>query len=116
MRRILACSVFLSAGCASVPTETPKTPATPPVAQPRETGSLIGLTGNELVIRFGRPALQIREGNSVKIQFRGPRCVLDTFLYPGSGNQYRVTHVETRALSGVDTAQADCIAALAYPG
>ena len=113
----VAAILFLSA-CARVPTETATPTPSPvaPVQQPRESGVLIGLTGNDLVSRFGRPILQIREGNSFKIQFRGPLCVLDAFLYPSTGAQYRVTHVEARSLAGFDTNQSDCIRALEYPG
>ena len=108
--------VFVAA-CARVP--EPEVPAAPVVAQPqqpRETGVLIGLTANDLVSRFGKPALQIREGNSFKIQYRGSRCVLDAFLYPSGGAQHRVTHVEARTTAGVDTHQSDCIRSLEYPG
>ena len=110
-------AILLLSACARVPTET-ATPTLPsaPVQQPRESGVLIGLTGNELVSRFGNPALQIREGNSFKIQFRGRLCVLDAFLYPSTGAQYRVTHVEARSLAGTDTNQSDCIRTLEYPG
>ena len=106
--------LLLVAACARVPPETatPTPPPAPPVQQPRESGVLIGLTGPELAVRFGRPALQIKEGNSFKLQFRGPQCVLDAFLYPSNGGQYRVTHVETRSLAGTDTNQLACISAL----
>ena len=116
MRRLLAVPFLAIAACARVPVE-PEVPSTPVVAQPqpRESGVLIGLTANELVSRFGRPALQIREGNSFKLQYRGSRCVLDAFLYP-SGGQHRVTHVEARTTAGVDTHQTDCIRSLEYPG
>ena len=118
MRRFFLVSVLALSACARVPTETatPTPPPAPPVQQPRETGVLIGLTGNELVTRFGRPALQIKEGNSFKLQFRGQLCVLDAFLYPSTGSQYRVTHVEARSRAGTDTNQADCIRTLEYPG
>jgi hypothetical protein len=113
----LAAILFLSA-CARVPTETatPTPPSVPPAQPPRESGVLVGMTGNELVTRFGSPVLQIREGNSFKIQFRGRLCVLDAFLYPSTGAQYRVTHVEARSLSGLETNQSDCIRTLEYPG
>ena len=113
----LAAILFLSA-CARVATETatPAPPPAPSVQQPREGGVLIGLTGNDLVSRFGRPVLQIREGNSFKIQFRGRLCVLDAFLYPSTGAQFRVTHVDARSLAGSDTNQSDCIRTLEYPG
>jgi hypothetical protein len=74
----------------------------------------MGLTASELVQRFGTPALQIREGVGLKLQFRAPACVLDTYLYPptaGHGVE-RVSHVDARLRSGVDTDQRGCIAAL----
>ena len=118
MRRLLIISLLAISACARVPTETatPTPPPAAPVQQPRESGVLIGLTGNELVTRFGSPALQVREGNSFKLQFRGRLCVLDAFLYPSTGAQYRVTHVEARSRAGIDTNQADCIRTLEYPG
>lgn len=119
MRRALILSVLALSACARTPTET-ATPATvPPVApvqQARESGVLIGKTANDLVARFGRPVLQIKEGNSFKLQFRGASCVLDAFLYPSTGAQYRVTHVEARTRAGIDSNQGDCIRTLEYPG
>ena len=118
MRILLAAVPLLAiAACARVPAE-PEVPAAPVVAQPqpRESGVLIGLTANQLASRFGRPALQIREGNSFKLQYRGSRCVLDVFLYPSGGAQHRVTHVEARTPTGVDIYQTDCIRSLEYPG
>ena len=117
MRIHFALALFALSACARVPTETATpTPPPAPAVQLRESGVLIGLTGNELVTRFGRPTLQIKEGNSFKLQFRGQLCVLDAFLYPSTGAQYRVTHVEARSRAGSDTNQADCIRALEYPG
>jgi hypothetical protein len=79
----------------------------------QETSSLVGLTTQELVGRFGRPALQIREGNSLKLQFRGTRCVMDAYLYPSGGaGTLKVTHIDTRLPSGGDVDQAACVFAL----
>lgn len=118
MRIHLAFALLVLSACARVPTETATStpPPTSPAPQPRESGVLIGLTGNELVSRFGRPVLQIKEGNSFRLQFRGQLCVLDAFLYPSAGAQYRVTHVEARSRAGTDTNQRDCIRMLEYPG
>lgn len=85
-----------------------------PAVQP-SAGQLIGLTASELVGHFGSPALQIREGASLKLQFRGRLCVLDAYLYPSTGGALRVTHVDARTQSGVDTDQAACISALENP-
>jgi len=113
MRRFLALSLSLViAGCAARP-QQPAVVTPPPAPQPVETGSLTGLTAQELVGRFGSPALQVREGSSLKLQFRGPRCVMDAYLYPSGGSgTLKVTHVDTRLPSGGDMDQAACIFAL----
>ena len=113
MRRSIALSLtFLLAACATAPQQT-AAPQPSSVAQPQETGSLVGLTAQDLVGRFGAPALQVREGSSLKLQFRGVGCVLDAYLYPSGGNgALKVTHVDTRLPSGADMDQAACLAAL----
>ncbi|MES2136301.1 MAG: hypothetical protein V4502_04475 [Pseudomonadota bacterium] len=113
MRRSIPLSLTLVlSACATRPQPTPS--PTPPVVQPPagEQGTLIGLTPQQLVARLGNPALQIREGTSVKLQFRNDRCVLDTYLYPAAGGLLRVSHVDARLRSGGDTNQAACIASL----
>ena len=104
--------MLFAAACAPRPQQAPPPqPAEQP--QPQEQNSLAGLTAQELVGRFGAPALQIREGNSLKLQFRGPRCVMDAYLYPtGNSGTLKVTHVDTRLPSGGDMDQAACIFAL----
>ena len=87
-------------------------PTTAPTAPPSQLGGLYGMNVQELASRFGRPVLQIHEGNSVKLQFRGSRCILDAYLYPSRDGQLRVTYVDTRMPSGADTNQAACISAL----
>ena len=115
MRRLVLASTLLLAACATRPQQQPAQqipqPEQPTSPQARQ---ILGLTPNELVGHFGKPALQIREGNSLKLQFRGRSCVLDAYLYPQSG-AYRVTHVDTRSPSGVDMDQAACIFALENP-
>ena len=113
MRRLFALSlVALLAGCATRPQQAPE-PAPVVQPEPQEQNSLSGLTAQELVGRFGAPALQIREGSSLKLQFRGPRCVMDAYLYPSVGSgTLKVTHVDTRLPSGGDMDQAACIFAL----
>jgi hypothetical protein len=111
MRRLLALSLTLVvAACATRPQPQPETPT---VQSPttREPGAIVGLTPQELVGHFGNPALQIREGTSLKLQFRGRTCVLDAYLYPQNG-VLRVTHVDARTLAGYDSDQAACIASL----
>lgn len=115
MRRLAALSLsLLLAACATAPK-----PAQPPVQQwpPSEhtSGAIIGLTADELVRRFGTPALQIREGTSLKLQFRSSLCVLDAYLYPTGTAPHRVTYVDTRTRSLANIDQAICIRSLAAP-
>jgi hypothetical protein len=116
MRRILAISfALLASGCATRPEQAP---APQPTVQPQELqqNSLLGLTAQEMVGRFGMPALQVREGNSLKLQFRGRRCVMDAYLYPSGGSgALKVTHVDTRLPTGGDIDQAACIFSLRNP-
>ena len=115
MRRFLVLSVVLfAAACAPRPQAVSVPVVTPPPPQVRQS-SLYGLTAQELVGHFGKPALQIREGSSAKLQFRGPRCVLDAYLYPARDGQLRVTYIDTRGPSGADMDQAACILALETP-
>jgi hypothetical protein len=117
MRRHLSVAVaVLLASCATAPRQD--TPEIPEIVEtPRTARSgLAGLTAGELVGHFGNPALQIREGTSLKLQFRGRTCVLDAYLYPSQGdNTPRVTHIDTRTTNGVDVDQAACISALENP-
>ena len=116
MRRFLASSLVLAlSACAARPEQPAATPSVPPPVQPQvdERSGLSGLTAQDLVGRFGTPALQIREGTSLKLQFRGARCVMDAYLYPSGGSGVlRVTHIDTRSPSGASTDQAACIFAL----
>ena len=119
MRRVLVLSVtLLLAACATQPTpvQTEQQQAPPP-APVNARGHLIGLTAEELVQRFGNPALQIREGNSWKLQFRSGLCVLDAYLYPNGSGQgpYRVTYVETRTPSLGTIDQMSCISSFPTP-
>ncbi len=115
MRRSVPLLTLFLAACATRPEPVAEQPA--PVTRPtpaRPNANLVGLTAQELVGHFGHPALQIREGTSVKLQFHNEVCVLDAYLYPsgtGSG-ALRVTHVDTRAPSGADYSQAACVFSL----
>ena len=114
MRRSIPLLTLALAGCVA-PRQQPVAAPRPVPVQPQQVRTgLIGLTAAELVAHFGSPALQVREGTSLKLQFRGPRCILDTYLYPpasGSGPE-RVTYVDARLRSGADTDQRSCVAAL----
>ena len=113
MRRLVILASLLVAGCETVPEQTQ--PQSKPVTiSPHIRSNLLGLTVSELVQRLGTPALQIREGQGLKLQFRASRCILDAYLYlPVSGQGVeRVTHVDARLRSGADTDQRGCVAAI----
>ncbi|KAI1693817.1 hypothetical protein DdX_20462 [Ditylenchus destructor] len=60
------------------------------------------------------PPLDISEGSARKLQFGGPICVLDAYLYPpksGRGDA-TVTFAETRQRDGKPIDQSSCAAAL----
>ena len=114
MRRLAILVCLLGAGCETVPKEPPPQPTTVTPARPHVRGDLIGMSAGELVQRLGNPALQVREGQGLKLQFRTSRCVLDAYLYPPPGGVGgdRVTYVDTRLRSGADTDQRSCVAAI----
>ena len=117
MRRIISPSLsLLLAACATRPEQSQGPQPNSAQPQSQEQSSVIGLTAQELVGRYGSPALQIREGNSLKLQFRGHRCVMDAYLYPSGGvGTLKVTHVDTRLPTGGDIDQAACIFSLRTP-
>jgi len=109
MRRFLVLSLsLLLTACATRPTTKPVP------EQPREEprGALIGMTTDELIRHFGTPALQIREGESLKLQFRNAQCVLDAYLYPGKNAALQVSHVDTRTRALAEIDQAACVSSL----
>ena len=114
MRRLVLASTLLLGACATRPQAPPEQPAQV-VAQPRQVTRLTGMSTQDVVGHFGRPVLQVQEGNSLKLQFRSRFCVLDVYFYPGQTGALRVTYVNTRTPSGADTDQATCISALEYP-
>jgi len=120
MRRalVLAC-VALLAACAprtagEVAPASARLPEQPPTHAVAGLESVIGRTASALTAQFGAPALDIREGIARKLQFEGPACILDAYLYPpAAGGQAIVTHVDARLPDGRDFDRASCVAALA---
>ena len=112
MRRLVLLLCLSVAACAPRPQPTPAPQQPAEVTPVQRQTALVGMTTSELVGHFGKPALQVREGTSLKLQFRGQRCVLDAYLYPAHDAVLRVSYVDTRAPSGVDMDQAACISAL----
>ena len=114
MRYLVPAAMLLLSACATAPESPAEAPRLPVTPSPQISSSVVGLTAAELVARLGNPALQVREGAGLKMQFRSSRCVLDAYLYPppsGAGLT-RVTHSDARLPSGADTDQAACISAI----
>ncbi len=91
--------------------------APPPRAQVLVAPGLegvIGATANDLTRQFGPARLEVWEGDARKLQFTGPACVLDIYLYPPSkGAEPQATYVDARRASdGQDVDRASCIVAL----
>ena len=110
MRRLLLASAFILPASATAPQKpTPVPVVVQPAPVVRDPAGLDGLTPQQLVGKLGSPALQIREGSSLKLQFRNSRCVIDAYLYPTAGI-VRVEHIDTRAPSGVKANEQVCVA------
>jgi hypothetical protein len=107
----------LVAACASTQDVTPvqRAPAVsaPPRYSPTGLETVVGRTARYLETQFGKPALDVREGPARKLQYAGPACVLDAYLYPPKGGgEPIVTYVDARRLDGSDFDRASCAAAL----
>ena len=100
------------------PTAATQAPAPAVVSVPSAVsvaglGAVMGQSAGALTGRFGTPVLDVREGSARKLQFSGPVCVLDAYLYPsGPGRDPVVTHVDARLPDGRDIDRASCVAAL----
>ena len=112
--RFLPVTALLLAGCVSSGDEAP--PAEMAAAGPIAIAGLeavIGSTARALAVHLGRADLEQREGNARRLQFVGPACVLDAYLYPPrSGAEPVVTHVDARQPDGREMDRASCVAAL----
>ena len=114
MRRLAGLALSLAvAGCATAPV-TPPTSAPPlPVTTMAGLNAVIGRTATMLASQFGKAELDVREGTARKLQFVGPACILDAYLYPpAGGGEPIVTYVDARLPDGRDMDRASCVAAL----
>ncbi len=104
----------------------PSAPPPPPVAGFRlpeimsgpGLSGVIEVDGDTLIRQFGPARLDVREGDMRKLQFAGPPCVMDIFLYPLRPDAEPVaTWIETRRASdGAEVDRLACIQALRLPG
>jgi len=58
-----------------------------------DPAQLLGLSGDEIAAKLGKPALVRRDGDAEVWQYRRVHCVLDLFLY---GSAKQVEHVDLR--------------------
>lgn len=107
------------AGCGGsmVPAARPAgyVPVPNTLPEPASVGAVKGLSAPRLIGQYGTPLLDISEGKARKLQFAGPICVLDAYLYPpqnGRGEPV-VAYIDTRQRDGSPIDQASCLAALA---
>lgn len=92
----------------AVPVAVPARPVAPPAPF-----SVHGQSAPALLARFGAPQIDLKEGRGRKLQFLGPICVLDAYLYPAEGRgEAVVRHVDARQRSGGPIDEASCVVAL----
>jgi hypothetical protein len=101
---------------------------TPPVAGPKSSAPLaekpvkmheaglervLGKTAKDLLALFGDADLDGREGQARRMQFVGPACVLDAYLFPAKeSGEPVVSYIDARLPNGDDIDRASCVAAL----
>lgn len=73
---------------------------------------VLGQDAAGLAQLFGTADADVREGAARKLQFAGPICVLDAYLYPKGGAAPRVTYLDARQPDGSTIDRASCVAAL----
>jgi len=102
------------AACAAPAPPRPAPVAARPVVSYTAVGleRVIGQDAAGLVRLFGPPDADIREGTARKLQFEGPICVLDAYLYPKGSEPARVTYLDAREPDGSTIDRASCVAAL----
>lgn len=107
--------LLLASACAATPAVKPPPAAPLSARSPTISGQegVLGRDARTLIGQFGDPDLDIREGTARKLQFAGPACILDAYLYPrAGGGEPVVTHIDARLPDGRDIDRASCIAAL----
>ena len=100
-----------------VPPVRPPIRTAPPAAQTLVAPGLEGIIGasaSDLTRQFGTPRLEVWEGDARKLQFTGPSCVLDVYLYPpSSGREPQASYIDARRASdGKEVDRTSCISAL----
>lgn len=120
MRALALFALLALAGCgggevarpASIPRPAAPLPV-PRTALAAGVDRVQGQTAPRLIAQFGQPQIDMQEGQGRKLQFTGPICVLDAYLYVQGRGEPVVTHIDTRQRDGTPIDQASCVVALA---
>jgi hypothetical protein len=111
-------SLILLSACGAQ-TPAPRTaaavgiPALPPIRTAAGLDRVMGRDARSLIQLFGPAVQDVREEGARKLQFVGPVCILDAYLYPPSkGKEPVVTYLSARVPDGRDAERASCVAAL----
>ena len=114
MRLYVLTGVLVLSACATTP--PPKPRAVPTVSVPmRATGleRVLGQDARALATLFGTADQDVKEDGARRLQYAGPFCILDAYLYPPrAGGEPVVTYVDARQPDGKDIDRASCVAAL----
>lgn len=114
MKTVAVLGLALLAGACAAPGGVAPAVVSKPVIPYTSAGleRVIGQNETGLTALFGKPDADIREGAARKLQFAGPICVLDAYLYPDGTQPPRVTYIDAREPDGSSIDRASCVAAL----
>lgn len=95
------------------PTAPPPLPAPgPDEGPPASAAALLGARPEQLLGRFGPPALRREEGGAQVWLYMTPACQLDLVLYP-EGGAMRVAHARARASGLAQRTESACLREIA---
>jgi hypothetical protein len=118
MRRLVVPVLLLAtlsatlSGCAAAALPAPAPVAATPVLRAAGLERVLGQPASALVAMFGPADLDVHEETAQRLQFRGPFCVLDAYLYPDGRQPATVRHVDARQPDGRDFDRLSCVTAL----
>ena len=103
---------LLTACTTPAPRPQPVATISPPM-RPMGLERVLGANARDLTQLFGKPDQDVHEATARRLQYTGPFCILDAYLYsPSSGADPVVTYIDARQSDGRDIDRASCVAAL----
>ncbi len=113
MRYLVTISLAVLAGCTGGGSRPVSMPLVSAPIRAMGLQAVLGQPAAALIAEFGAPALDSREAQARRMQFRSGICVLDAYLYPpATGGEAKVTYVDARHPDGRDIDRASCVSAL----